>query len=154
MYKKHFLSLITLLLSASLFNNAMSQDDKALIITTINHFFEGMRQGDSTMVSEVLAPKARLLTVVENEGKVMLPEVSTEDFLTAVASDHEAVWDEKIHSYDVKVDDKLASVWTTYSFYLGSDFSHCGVNTFQLYKTYNGWLIFAITDTRRTDHCP
>ena len=154
MYKKHFLLLITFSLLFNTYNTASAQSDKELVINTIKQFFDGMRQGDSTLVSEIMAPEARLLTVVENEGKVMLPEVSRERFLSAVAAEHDAVWDERIGSYEVKIDDRLASVWTTYEFYLGSEFSHCGVNSFQLYKTYEGWQIFAITDTRRVDHCP
>jgi hypothetical protein len=154
MYKKQFYVLITFLLIASAFHEAAAQKDQQQVIDAIDQFFQGMREGDSTKVSEVLSPKATLLTVVENEGKVMLPQVSVERFLTAVASPHDAVWDERIDSYDVDIDDRLASVWTPYEFYLGPEFSHCGVNAFQLYKTYKGWKIISITDTRRTDNCP
>lgn len=154
MYIKLITCLLTIFLLSFVSTHAQAQDDKTLVINTIKQFFDGMRQGDSSMVSAIMAPEARLLTVVEKEGKVMLPEVTVERFLSAVGSPHEAVWDERIGSYDVRIDDRLASVWTTYKFYLGEEFSHCGVNAFQLYKSYNGWKILEITDTRRVDNCP
>ena len=151
---KYYLSLIIFFFLLYKPDYASAQDDKSLIISTINQLFEGMRQGDSTIVGEVLSPELRLLTVTESKGKVVLKEVSRERFLDAVGAPHDAVWDEKIGSYEVRMDDRLASVWTTYKFYLGNDFSHCGVNSFQLYKTHKGWQIFAIADTRRLDNCP
>jgi hypothetical protein len=36
--------------------------------------------------------------------------------------------------YEVQIDDNLAAVWTEYEFYVGKNFSHCGVNAFQLVK--------------------
>jgi hypothetical protein len=40
-----------------------------------------------------------------------------------------------------------------YTFYVGDQMSHCGVNAFQLMKTTEGWKIIGITDTRRKDNC-
>ena len=154
MYSKHLFFLIIFSLFLLNAKTAYCQSDKNMVISTIDQFFAGMKKGDSSMVSAVMASQARLLTVVEKEGKVFLPEVPQEKFLNAVGSPHEEVWDERIHSYEVKIDDRLASVWTTYSFYLGEKFSHCGVNAFQLYKSEEGWKIIEITDTRRVENCP
>jgi hypothetical protein len=60
---------------------------------------------------------------------------------------------EKLNGYEIKVDGDLASAWTPYEFYVGEEFSHCGVNSFQLLKTADGWKIFHIVDTRRKDNC-
>jgi hypothetical protein len=154
MHSKHFFFLIVFSLFLLNAKTAYCQSDKNLVISTIDQFFAGMKKGDSSMVSAVMSPQARLLTVVEKEGKVFLPEVPLEKLLNAVGSPHEEVWDERIHSYEVKIDDRLSSVWTTYSFYLGEKFSHCGVNAFQLYKSEAGWKIIEITDTRRVENCP
>jgi hypothetical protein len=47
----------------------------------------------------------------------------------------------------------MAAIWTEYSFYLGDKFSHCGVNSFQLFKDETGWKIIYIVDTRRKEGC-
>jgi hypothetical protein len=38
-----------------------------------------------------------------------------------------------------------------YAFYLDDQFSHCGVNAFQLVRMEAGWQIIQITDTRRRE---
>jgi hypothetical protein len=40
-----------------------------------------------------------------------------------------------------------------YSFWLGTTFSHCGIDAFQLARLGSEWKIIAIADTRRTDGC-
>jgi len=154
MYKKLFFALLTIFQLTVPIDTLQAQSDKTLITNTIQQFFEGMRQGDSSMIHEVLAEDVRFLTVVEQKGAVMLPEVKVEDFLKTISRPRDEVLDERIESYEIKIDDRLASVWTPYKFYLGDAFSHCGVNAFQLYKSYRGWKILQITDTRRVERCP
>jgi hypothetical protein len=45
-------------------------------------------------------------------------------------------------------------VWTPYAFYYDGNFSHCGVDSFQLARTAEGWKVVQIADTRRTQGCP
>ena len=61
--------------------------------------------------------------------------------------------DERISFSNVLIDGNLASVWTLYEFYYKGQFSHCGVNSFQLVKSNNEWKIQYIIDTRRKDNC-
>lgn len=116
--------------------------------------FEGMREADSSAVSQVFDPEARMLTIVESEGKAQLREGSLARFLEAIGTPHEEIWDERISRYQIHVDGPMATAWTPYRFYRDSLFSHCGVNAFQLYQSEEGWKIIQVTDTRRPDHCP
>jgi len=61
----------------------------------------------------------------------------------------------EVISFDVvKVDGPLASVWTSYKFYLDGKLHHCGVNSFQLVRLGGGrWKIQYLIDTRHTDRC-
>ena len=54
---------------------------------------------------------------------------------------------------DIKIDGNLASVWTPYEFYLDNNFSHCGVNSFQLFNNNGNWEIIYIVDTRKKLGC-
>lgn len=87
------------------------------------------------------------------DGGLRLVTASLEKFLTAVGTPHTDVWDERISFSKVLVDGPLASVWTPYSFYHNNKFSHCGVNSFQLFKSPDGWKIIYLVDTRRKDNC-
>ena len=60
----------------------------------------------------------------------------------------EPIWDPV-----VEVSDRLATVWVKYAFYADEQFSHCGVDAFQLFKSEQGWKIFQIADTRRREDC-
>lgn len=152
-YKKNLLRIIIYSLPLFLSLASYGQSEKEEVIKTIEQLFEGMRQGDSTMVRAAMAPQARLLTIIEKDGIVSLQEVSIEKFIQAVGIPHDEIWDEKITAYDIKIDDRLASAWTPYQFYLGKNFSHCGVNAMQLYKSQDGWKIMEIADTRRKTNC-
>ena len=124
------------------------------VIKTIQTLFDGMRAGDSTMLRSVLHPSAHMQSSFTNkDGLAVLREGSVDKWVQSVGTPHDKIYDEKIWSYKVRVDDNLASAWTDYSFFLGEQFSHCGVNAFHLVNTVDGWKISHITDTRRRENC-
>jgi hypothetical protein len=134
---------------------AAPEQEQAAVIATIQRMFDAMRAGDSAMLRSTFYPSAKLQTALTNkEGKAMLREETVDAFAAAVGTPHTDTWDERIWSYDVRVDDRLATAWTEYTFFLNGQPSHCGVNAFQLFKADGGgWRITQITDTRRR-HTP
>jgi len=146
--------LLLFFLLAQIQSHGQTGDERAAVIATIQKMFDGMRAGDSAVVSATFAPAAQLQTVfVARDGTPMLSGEGTGNFLAAVGTPHEKVFDERIWSYDVNIDGNLANVWMEYTFFLGEKMSHCGVDNFQLYKSENGWKITGITDTRRREGC-
>jgi len=65
----------------------------------------------------------------------------------------EEIWLEKLLYFDINIDGNLASVWTPYEFYVNGSFSHCGSNSFQLFKNNGNWEIIFLVDTRRRQGC-
>ena len=61
--------------------------------------------------------------------------------------------DEQILSIEIKQNANLATVWTPFTFYLDQKLSHCGVNSFQLVKTTNGWKINYLIDNAFQGDC-
>lgn len=120
----------------------------------VDRLFTGMRQGDSTIVRSVLHPQARLLSASMRQGEPVLRADSIDAFVRAVGTPHDQVWDERIANVQIRVDGPLASAWMDYAFYAGDQFSHCGVNAFQFFRTAQGWKVIQITDTRRREGCP
>lgn len=128
--------------------------DTKAVQQTVTAFFDGMRRGDSTAVRRTLAPAAVFHGFGGKPGQPpTLAIESINGFLKAVGTPHPAVWDERVQFERVLVDAGLASVWTPYEFYLGSQFSHCGYNSFQLVKLADGWKIAHVIDTRRKEKC-
>ena len=121
---------------------------------TITTLFEGMRTSDSTLIRKAFAPRIIMQTIANNrEGKAAVRTESVDAFIKSIATPHTEKYDERIVFTKVLIDGNLASVWTDYKFYIGDRFSHCGVNSFQLFKSEAGWKIIYIIDTRRKDNC-
>jgi len=152
---KQFLYLFLFSLLLSFPQNAKAQtQDVEDVQATIEQLFDGMRASDSSMVADAFTKDAIMKRVASNQnGEVMVNTGNLASFLSAIGSPKEKVWDERIGSYDINIDGNLATVWTPFEFYRGEEFSHCGVNSFQLVKQDGDWKIFFIVDTSRQTNC-
>jgi hypothetical protein len=132
---------------------APAQSAEAEVHGVVQRLFDGMRAGDSTVVRSVFHPDARLVSVGVRNGAPMMRSEAIDDFVRAVGSPQDRVWDERIWDVEVRSDGNLATAWMQYAFYLGDTFSHCGVNAFQFFRDTAGWRVIQITDTRRREGC-
>lgn len=149
---RRLLPLLALLLLTALPARAQTAEDS--VHAVITRLFDGMRAGDSTVVLSVFHPQARLMSTGRNrEGGYVLREDAIAGFARQVGTPRPEVLDERLTSVEVRIDGPLATAWTPYQFYVGPQFSHCGVNSFQLVRTDDGWKILHIVDTRRRAGC-
>lgn len=132
-----------------------AQTDEQLVKAAINQVFDGMRKNDSSMVREVLHPSCFLKSIGKTKtGEVKLQEDAILMWLKQIGTKREGViLDERLTSYDIKIDGEMAMAWTPYEFYVNDKFNHCGVDAFTLMKTDKGWKIVGIVDTRRKENC-
>ena len=131
---------------------AQSQD--AAVRLTVEKMFEAMRSSDTILLKQIVASDAILQTVVSTSSTatdIRLQSVAS--FIEAVGKGKPGDADERIRFEAVHIDGSLASVWTSYRFYYKGNFSHCGVNSFQLVLKEGVWKIQHIIDTRRKDNC-
>lgn len=148
-------TLLFTLLSILAFFNTQAQTPEEEVKVTIERFFEGMLGSDTTKMLETLHPECTLSTVKSPKDKPAELQIDGMDkFIKSVATPKNGlVLDERISSYDIKIDGPMAIAWTPYEFYVNDKFSHCGVNVFTLIKTGSGWKISSIIDTRRKENC-
>lgn len=133
---------------------AQSKNDEEAVKATINMLFDGMRNADTTMLKNAFAGKSILETIAKTkDGKFVVKTENLNNFIKSVGTPHTEKYDERIVFTKVLIDANLASVWTDYKFYVGDKFSHCGVNSFQLFKGEDGWKIIYLIDTRRKENC-
>jgi ketosteroid isomerase-like protein len=134
--------------------SAFSQHEEAEVEAVIRRMFDGMRTKDTQAISSAFSKDAVMQTVISRPEGNEVGSNSVEVFVSRIASaPAETQLDERILSYDIKVDGAMASAWTPYHFYANGKFSHCGVNSFQLVKMAEGWKIVYIIDTRRKEPC-
>jgi hypothetical protein len=119
---------------------------------TIIALFDAMRAGDGDALLATFHEGATLTSVgAGRDGVIAARREEISGFAEAVSAPHPEPYDERIGPIEVRVDGPLATAWMTYRFYVGETFSHCGVNSFQLADTGDGWKILGVTDTRRAD---
>lgn len=125
-----------------------SEED--LVKSTVNQLFNGMKTSDSVLIRKSFFKNAVLQTITK-AGEVKNENIN--DFVLSISKAEKQSLDERIIFSNILIDGNLASVWTPYEFYYKGQFSHCGVNSFQLVKLNNEWKIQYIIDTRRKDNC-
>lgn len=141
--------------SASLRLSAQQPEGDKAVVEAVKQLFMGMKLGDSAMVRTIFDKEVTMATVSRDKqnNPMITRESSISGFLKAVGTPHPDQWNEEIWDIDVKRDGDFAQVWCSYAFYRGHSFSHCGVDAFQLHLGKEGWKIFHLADTRRTDNC-
>ena len=121
---------------------------------TVTRFFDAMRAGDGDGLASLFHPDATMKSVSVVDGQARVNHAEVARFTSQVGAPRTQLWDERISNLEVRVDGPFATAWMDYSFYADETFSHCGVNTFELLRSEEGWLVLGITDTRRTTDCP
>lgn len=130
---------------------AFSQtSEENLVKATVNQLFTGMKTSDSVLIKKSFSKNAVLQTITKT-GEVKNENIK--DFAISIAKAEKQSLDERITFSNILIDGNLASVWTPYEFYYKGQFSHCGVNSFQLVKSNNEWKIQYTIDTRRKHNC-
>ncbi|RKS50664.1 hypothetical protein BC962_2437 [Gillisia mitskevichiae] len=129
--------------------------DEVSVKTSIEDFFIAFHKQDTTALRFMVHPTIQMQSISIKEDTE--PKLITEEygnFLKAIyAIPKTTKFEEKIHSYKIQVDGPMANVSTPYSFFVNGELSHCGVNTFQLFKEKGSWKIVYIIDTRTKKGC-
>lgn len=147
---------ILLLLALVISSTVIGQTNESKNVkAAIDAFFEGFHKGDTILMKSVMMGKFPTQTTFKNgEGKDVLQTGNSDDFLQAIAKrPADQKWDERLLDYVIKVDGNMASAWTPYEFWYNGNFSHCGVNSFQLFHDNGQWKIVYLIDSRRRSDC-
>jgi hypothetical protein len=144
---------MVMLFAAPISMMAQSKDEVE-VKAVIASLFDGMREADSAKVRAAFAPAAMMQTI-KSTGQHVAEVIGEkpDGFIQSVANQSKGVLDEQITYASFHSDGQLATVVTPYKFFYNGNFSHCGINAFQLVKFTDGWKIQYIIDTRRKTGC-
>ena len=146
--------LLLFLFSTLLYSQSTAERESAM--KPIRQLFEAMQKGDSVMLRKAFAKQVTMARIgKDKEGKSFIRyESSIDGFAKSVGTPHQETWNEVIWDEKIEIDGNLAQVWTSYAFYLGKKFNHCGVDAFHLVKGEDGeWKIFHLADTGQKEGC-
>ncbi len=149
---KNFTRLVICLLWV---NASAQESEKMAVQKTIESFFEGFHQQDSTLIKQTVSDGIVMRRISKDSaGNETLREQGFSDFLKVIVSIPETTkFEEIIKSYSIQIDGPMAHAWTPYEFKRNGELSHCGVNSFQLFNDGEDWKIIYIIDTGRKDGC-
>ncbi len=148
---KYFLVLLTAILTITKMNAQTAEDS---IKAVINKMFDAMKNSDAASLKSCFGDSIVFQTISRNkEGNLIVKNESVNGFVESISKLEKGAADERIVFETIKIDGPMAAVWTPYNFYYNGQFSHCGVNSFQVIRFKDGWKIQYIIDTRRKQGC-
>jgi hypothetical protein len=125
--------------------------EREAVVATVQRLFDAMEARDPAAASAVLMPEGSYVSVREKAGEVSAGAVSHKDFAARLAKDKTPIR-EVMHNPQVLIHGRIATVWTPYEFHRDGKISHCGVDSFNLVKTAEGWKIAGFVYT--VEPCP
>jgi hypothetical protein len=152
--KKSILYIICILfttqttLIAQTSNSVPSASSEKEVKQVIQNMFHAMLQADTTLLRTCFSDKVIFQTIVNKPEGAMVNTMSINDFIQSIGKQLPNALDERIEFGAIQVDPLMATVWTPYTFYLKGQYSHKGINSFQLVKFKEGWKIQYLIDTR------
>jgi hypothetical protein len=141
-----FTTQTTLIAQSSI--SAESATSEKEVKQVIQNMFQAMLQADTTLLKTCFSDKVIFQTIVNKPEGAMINTVSINDFIQSIGKQAPNALDERIEFGAIQVDPLMATVWTPYTFYLKGQYSHKGINSFQLVKFKEGWKIQYLIDTR------
>jgi hypothetical protein len=131
--------------SSNLVGSAASEKE---VKQVIQNMFHAMQQADTSLLKTCFSDKVIFQTILNKPEGAMIKTESINDFIQSIGKQTPNVLDERIEFGAIQIDPLMASVWTPYTFYYKGQYSHKGVNSFQLVKLKEGWKIQYLIDTR------
>ncbi len=144
------LLLFTLLLFTLAPLPAQTSDEKD-VLATVQKTFDGMAAHDAETIRSTMLPDARLYAV--REQGVPSAGTAMTDFASQMGSIKDGVLERFTAQPTVSIRGRMAQVWGEYEFRRNGKFTHCGVDSFSLFKTSEGWKIVTIVYTVETTGC-
>ena len=129
-------------------NSVLSASSEKEVKQVIQNMFHAMLQADTTLLRTCFSDKVIFQTIVNKPDGAMVNTMSINDFIQSIGKQLPNALDERIEFGAIQVDPLMATVWTPYTFYFKGQFSHKGINSFQLVKFKEGWKIQYLIDTR------
>jgi len=148
--------LYTLFILSSLSYSAMAQSTylsgsgsaENEVKQVIQNMFLAMKQADSSLLKTCFSNQVIFQTIVNKPEGTLIKTESVKDFIQSIGKQTANALDERIEFGSINIDPLMATVWTPYTFYYKGNYSHKGVNSFQLVKLKEGWKIQYLIDTR------
>lgn len=118
--------------------------DTAAVLDAARAVLEGITTGDTALLRSVTAPDLRLEGTRSRGSLPATAAGQTRGEFLAMVSQPDAGFLERMWSPTVRIHGRVADVLAPYDFYQDGEFSHCGIDLFQLVETSEGWKVVSL----------
>lgn len=130
-----------------------SEADSAGVLATIDSLFAALAARDADAILAVIRPEGvATASFTDEAGEAQIVSRSWPAFAARIAA-IEGAPAERLIDPHVHVDGDIAMVWAPYEFTMNGEFSHCGIDHFDLVRSEGEWRVLNITWTQRTEGC-
>ena len=132
---------------------ARGQSDERAIVATVTKFLDGFRTRDTSLMRSTVVSGSTFVSVGGPTGLDAPSPI--DDIIKRTGKGTGPGIDERIESPRVQIDAQLASLWAYRTLTLPghTKIDVCGVDVYLLRKGPDGWKIFQIAGTDRTEGC-
>ena len=128
--------------------------DEQQILAVADEFFTALGNRDRQALEAITVPGSlNISTSLTSNGETRLSSLGYEELIAALSRPGttaiERYWDAT-----VLVQGSIAVFWAPYDFHVDGEFSHCGIDSFQLIKQDGIWFISNLSWTRELENCP
>lgn len=140
------------------FGDARAQTlDEVAVRRTAEAVLAAISSADSAALRALLFPGAPVVSVRGGGGSdsAFTSWRTAEEVIRGIGGS-EAEYLERMWNPEIRVSGDIATVWTPYDFYVDREFSHCGIDAFQVARTRDGWKVVSLfyTVVRAREPCP
>ena len=143
------LAFVLLVASSSV---AGAQSDSAAAVAVAQRLLDAINTRDTSIARAVLHPGAQFVAARSTPAGATPRWTADTAFIRSLSTGQQKYL-ERMWSPLVRIRGAIAEVWAPYDFYVDGKFSHCGIDTFTLFKTPAGWKIAAVSYTTEATGC-
>ena len=124
-----------------------SPAQEAAAVAVVQRLFDALETGDEGLLREVMDPSVVMHFTETRDGETTFGSASVDALATRITTS-EAPLIERFWDPTVMVNGELMTVWTPYDFYVGTEFSHCGIDVVTMLNEGGTPRIVALSWTR------
>ncbi len=123
------------------------------IIAVIDAFFNMMATRNTENWEDLALPDGMIFAARDTaDGSATLTRISLQAFVENLTPGGPALL-ERMWEPEAKIHGAIATVWAPYDLHVDGQFSHCGIDSFQMIRDNGQWKIANVIYTAQTEGC-
>jgi hypothetical protein len=123
------------------------------IMEVVDTMFLAINTSDAELTKSIVTPDSMNYQVSSDGEGGWQHRSIPQSFYTEQANYGPEKITERYWSPTLLIDEAIAVFWAPYDFYIDGEFSHCGIDAFDLIKVGKDWKIGNASWTRKTEGC-